>query len=173
MTQISPITASPVEKSTLTITGTNFGADVSAIKVQLTGPKTYSLGVNAVTNTAVTCTLGGGVTGQYSVKVTKGGVVVAISNPVTATDFTYEMVITSISPSVGSKFGGTAVTIQGRGFPFSSTDLAAVILGDVVNNYCEVKTTSLTELVCVTPKMAASQALATAYKLTLFGRLIE
>jgi hypothetical protein len=173
ITAISPVTASHVEKATLVITGTNFGTSTTGITVTLVGTKTYKLGVNAVTNTEIRATLGGGVTGAYKVIVSKQGAATAVPNPSTANDLKYEMVITSISPAEGSKFGGSEITITGRGFPFSDKDLTAVIFGEVSNNFCIVKTSSLNQVVCTSPMMTGTQAVGTSLKLHLYGRYIE
>ena len=52
--------------------------------------------------------------GQFEVKVfidTPGADVVA--NPTTANDFEYKLTIDSISPTSGSYYGGTKITITG------------------------------------------------------------
>jgi hypothetical protein len=141
--------------------------------VTLVGTKTYKLGVNAVTNTEIRATLGGGVTGAYKVIVSKLGAATAVPNPATANDLKYEMVITSISPVEGSKFGGTEITITGRGFPFSDKDLTAVIFGEVSNNFCQVKTSTLNQVVCTSPGLMGNQTVGTALKLHLYGRYIK
>ena len=54
--------ASPVLKTPLTITGTNYGADTSKVHVYLyeAGVKKYTLNVLSSTATEIQCTLGGG-----------------------------------------------------------------------------------------------------------------
>lgn len=64
--------------------------------MQLVGTKTYNLGVNSVTDTTITATLGGGRSGAYSLRVIKGTAAISSANPSTASDFKYEMVITAI-----------------------------------------------------------------------------
>jgi hypothetical protein len=58
----------------------------------------------------------GGLPGTFDVNVVKAGFGNAISTPLTANDFKYEVVIDSISPTSGSITGGTLITITGRNF---------------------------------------------------------
>lgn len=98
ITSISPASGSPVIKQDLTITGTNFGTDRTAVKVYLndatSGEMAYELYVTTCTDTEITATLSGGHSGAYKVVVWKS----SIGNSIGDIDFSYEITITAISP---------------------------------------------------------------------------
>ena len=87
------------------------------------GVKKYQCNVNAITTTEITCTLGGGKTGDYDVVVydpTSGS-----SIPDANSQFSYKIVVTSISPVSGSLGGGYDIVITGYNLAdsFGSTNV--------------------------------------------------
>src|SRR5690606_10179937 len=74
------------------------------------------------------------------------------TNP-TANHFAYQILVTSITPETGSKYGGTLLTITGENFSVAPTD-NQVFLG-LDNVMCHVRTATTTELTCVTGALPA------------------
>jgi hypothetical protein len=105
-------------KGVMNITGSGFGTDVSQITVYLTNSSgnIYQMKVLSVTDTLIKAGIPGGLPGMFDVNVIKTGFGNAIPTTTTANDFTYEVVIDSISPTSGSIGGGTLITITGRNF---------------------------------------------------------
>ncbi len=71
ISSISPKTYNPMVKSTLNINGSNFGTNLSALKVYLTNSsgRVYELKVISVTNVSIKCGLPGGIPGNFKVQV--------------------------------------------------------------------------------------------------------
>lgn len=118
ITSIDPISASPVLKAQMVITGSGFGIDKSLIEVWLTNStgNIYQMRVLELSDTSIKTGISGGLPGQFDVNVIKTGDGNAIANPTTANDFIYEVLISSVSPSTGSVYGGTLLTITGTNF---------------------------------------------------------
>lgn len=156
ITQIAPTSASPVLKGFLEINGTGFGTDLSLLSAYLvnsTGSRVYALNViTATAGTYLKVRLPGGESGVFTVVVNKLGAGDSVEATTGIATFTYEIVVTSITPTTGSPNGGTLLTITGRNF---SPDPASnqVAIGDAINNWCLVKTSTATTITCVTPPL--------------------
>lgn len=118
------------------------------------------------------CTLGGGKTGDYDIVVfepTSGS-----SIPNSNSQFSYKIVVTSVSPTSGSLGGGYDITITGYNMAesFGSTN---VFIGDEINSTCSVKSITDTTVVCTVPRMLGQQAenADTPLDVRVFGRLME
>lgn len=72
--------------------------------------------VLSVNDTFIKTGISGGIDGKYKINVIHRMYGYAIKNPLAANDFTYEVIITSISPKSGSIYGGTLLTITGKNF---------------------------------------------------------
>ena len=118
ITSISPASASPVLKAVMTITGSGFGTDASAIEIHLTNStgKMYEMRVVTITDTQIECGIPGGLSGNFQVEVNKNGFGNIPAVPATANDFVYEVTIDGITPTTGSYYGGTLITITGKNF---------------------------------------------------------
>ena len=105
-------------KGTMNITGSGFGLNMSGIRVDISNGsgKVYPMRILSMNDTVIKVGIPGGLTGVYRVEVNKLGVGDAFPNTTDANVFTYELVITSISPNSGSLYGGTLVHIQGVNF---------------------------------------------------------
>jgi hypothetical protein len=92
------MTWSPVMKGVIDITGTGFGTNLNNIQVYLTNSSgnVYQMKVLSITDTLIKAGIPGGLTGKYKVNVIQTGLGFAVANPITANDFTYEVVITNI-----------------------------------------------------------------------------
>ena len=72
--------------------------------------------VLSTNDTTIKCGIPGGLPGKFDVKVSIGGHGdITPINPA-VDDFTYELVIESVTPSSGAHYGGTLLTIVGRNF---------------------------------------------------------
>lgn len=115
---ISPNSFNPAMKGTMNITGSGFGLNMSGIRVDISNGsgKVYPMRILSMNDTVIKVGIPGGLTGVYRVEVNKLGVGEPFPNTTDANVFTYELVITSISPNSGSLYGGTLVHIQGVNF---------------------------------------------------------
>lgn len=67
ISSISPASASPVLKSIMTIQGSGFGTNLTAVSVYLSNDtgKVYTFRVLSVNDTTITCGIPGGIAGTY------------------------------------------------------------------------------------------------------------
>lgn len=112
----------------MTITGTNFGLNISAVHPSLANStgRVYPMRVLSLNDTVITCGIPGGLQGVYDVKVMIDGVGDALPITSDVDDFRYDLAIESVSPTSGSYYGGTLITIVGRYF---STDVSENLVG--------------------------------------------
>jgi hypothetical protein len=159
---MTPDNASPVLKKLITIqldgafSGTLTESDLTVTLVSTTD-STYVRYTNvvAVDNTLKTITIkyGGAKSGAFSLSV------MSVSYgkfDTTGIVFTAKGTITAISPTSGSVYGGTLVTITGENFGDIITD-NPVKIGET---YCYVVTTSSTSITCRTSALNPSADVA-------------
>ncbi len=147
---LSPNSVSPVLKTTLTITlDSSYPAvlKVADLKVTLLSDAnstfTKDLYIMSVDDAAkaIKVKFGGAVSGSYHIsvwstqygKITMDNLALAVGSS-----------ITSIVPLIGSMYGGTLVTITGINFSTDPLDNPV----KVGSNYCNVLTTSPTQITC-------------------------
>jgi hypothetical protein len=150
ITAISPVSASPVLKAIMNITGSGFGTNASLVQVYLSNGtgNIYPMRILSITDTFIQCGIPGGLPGQFQVNVnTTDGY--ALISPTGANNFVYEVVITSVSPSTGSVYGGTLLTIQGRNFVADPAQ-SLVFIGNALNQFCYVETITSSSITCRT-----------------------
>lgn len=118
ISSLSPSSSNPAIKGALQITGNGFGSSASGVKVFLSNStgKVYQLKVLSLNNTHIKAGLPGGNAGNYKVEVNVPSTGDSIVSSAGANNFAYELKITSISPSTGSFYGGTLLTITGVNF---------------------------------------------------------
>ena len=123
LSSISPTSCNPALKGALTINGNRFGTNVTAVKVFLSNStgKVYQLKILSLTDTQIKAGLPGGNAGTYKVEVNVATTGDSLTFTVGANQFSYEVVINSISPSSGSYYGGTLLTITGTNFSTSTS----------------------------------------------------
>jgi hypothetical protein len=171
ITSLSKTSSSPILKSTITITGTNFGAQASTnVYLVQNGENKYELGITSMTSTSISCVLGGGKSGIYDVVVrdaTNG-----MSIPSVASKFSYKIVITSLSLSQGQIGGGYNLTVTGYNFA-TATGTNNVFIGDAKNSICSVLTSTATSIVCRMPRMMDEYTAGTALDVVVTGRILE
>ena len=151
ISSLLPKTSSPSQKSLIAINGAGFGSDPSKISVGLLGYSNtsinYQLAVINVTDTLIYAVLGGGRLGTYHVQVQVLGVGFSMESQQQSSLFSYDLAVTSTSPSIGSIYGGTIITILGNNFsPVMNQN--QILIGN--NNFCDIIFSNFTCILCQT-----------------------
>ncbi|NP_001305057.1 PKHD1 like 1, tandem duplicate 1 isoform X1 [Danio rerio] len=143
ITSVSPQTTTVFGNRSLTILGKHFGATPNDISVLIGDAECELL---QWTNESISCLLPTLPPAVYNVNVRVGNQGYPLTSPGVNTTIEYALEVTGFSPSVGSLFGGTTITIMGSGF---SPDIQEnnVTLGDT---QCTVTAASDVQLECVT-----------------------
>jgi hypothetical protein len=140
----------------VTITGTNF---TGATSVTINGKAATPIKV--VDNTTITCKAPDNlIAGPVDVIITTGG---GPSDAFSSYTYVTPAVITSISPTSGTKAGGTSVTITGTNF----TGASVVLFG--LNSATNIIVVNNTTITCVTP--VSANPVAVGITLTTGGGL--
>jgi len=150
---VSPATSSPSQKSVVTINGTGFGNDSTQLTVLLANYSNnsiyYQLSIINVTSTCINAILSGGRAGIYQVQIMLAGIGNSIEAQVNSSLFAYDISITSVSPTTGSIYGGTVITILGNNFSPIITQ-NQVFIGITVNNFCDIIFSNFACIICQT-----------------------
>jgi hypothetical protein len=109
VTKVAPVKGPAAGATTVTITGTNLSGGVEAVKFG----STPATGFTVVSPTKITATSPPSVGGMVDVTVTT---YYGTSKTSSSDHFTFTPSVTKVSPSSGSKAGGTSVTVTGTGF---------------------------------------------------------
>lgn len=165
---ITPDHGSTITSTTVTLSGENFPTDKNNVLVKMGD---YDCLVVSSTALQVVCHMLGGPPGEYTVEVTiinednQGYALMSLgSDPI----FSLVFSITSISPSSGSIYGGTILTIAGSGFSLEKTFMYAFIGADEFP--CEIlEVTSESSLTCKTSEMG--NKIDASDDFYLYGRL--
>ncbi len=157
----------------MNITGSGFGTDPSLLTVYLTNSSgnIYQMKVLSASDTLIKAGIPGGLPGMFDVNVIQTGFGNAVPNPTTANDFTYEVVIDSVSPTSGSIGGGTLITITGRNFVDDVLDTMATV-GNELNQLCKIETITKTEIKCRTPSKNEYYNVSVPQVITVDSKLI-
>lgn len=115
---VNPQTYNPSLKGTMEITGSGFGSNINGVRVDLANSsgKVYKMRILVLNDTYIKVGIPGGLAGKYKVQVNILGVGEAIPDTSSANDFTYELVINSVTPTSGSYNGGTLIHLKGINF---------------------------------------------------------
>ena len=118
ISSISPASANPTLKTVMKIFGVGFGNNASAMTIHLANSsgRVYQMRVVSVNDTLIECGIPGGLPGRFEVLVNVEGFGDIPPLSPTDNDFVYELIIDSISPTFGSYYGGTLITVTGRNF---------------------------------------------------------
>nr|XP_055075127.1 fibrocystin-L-like [Misgurnus anguillicaudatus] len=138
ITSVSPV-AGPVGTE-ITVSGSGFGTDAALISVEIDG---VECDVTSITDTQLLCTVGEHAGGTFPVMLhhqIKG-------HALTKSVFSYELLLTGVTPNEGSYAGGAVVQIQGSGFDPNST---RVLICDKECNV-NVQISTSTQLYCEVP----------------------
>ena len=150
---VHPHSSNPKLKRTVEIIGSNFGTNISNVEVFLgnSGGQVYQLRVLYVDDGMIRCGLPGGKEGSYQVQVNfLDGTGDAVADDPLMSAFDYSFQIDSISPSVGSFYGGTLLTITGQNFLTGSGE-TLVYVGYQTNWFCTIQSITETQITCLTP----------------------
>lgn len=150
---LTPSSSSPSQKELIKIEGAAFGTDATKLKVWLMNTTNssifYQLSIINVTDTQIFAVLGGGKIGNYYLNLELEGVGYSKTSTTDSNLFKYELTITNVSPTSGSVYGGTKLTFTGKNFsPINNQN--QVFISDVINNMCDIISSSSTQLVCKT-----------------------
>jgi hypothetical protein len=158
-TVTSVSTTSATAGDSLTITGTNFltALDGSGLRAGGSNIPIWALNkvylndslcnVTAASSTSIVCIVADAAYGSYELKVEVGlgrGFARAVGGPFSVS---YAMVVSSISPSSGSKAGGTLLTLSGTGFRAYASGNVVLVGGQM----CSVISSTFSQLSCRTP----------------------
>jgi hypothetical protein len=173
ITQLSPASANPGVKGTLEIFGSKFGSNPAEVTVFLSNSsgKVYQLVVLLSNDTYIKTGLpGSSQEGTFTVEVnlaTNGdSIAVAAANA-----FSYAFSVSSVSPSSGSYFGGTLLTISGQNFDSSPQNTLAYV-GFTLNWFCSIESITSTEIKCRTPAISKEYTTGSAVQVVVSTRLL-
>jgi len=158
-------------KGTLTITGSNF-VNSNTTKVYLYDQNQtiqYELNVLSISSTQIICTLGGGKTGSYNVRVLNYNQGLSIVSSASA--FQYQIFVYNVTPSSGSFGGGYNITITGANF--ASIDATNVLIGSAMNSLCDIQVLNNTVIICTVPMIDSSYLTNTTQQIIVTGRIVE
>jgi len=134
---------------TLTLTGQNLNptgsVSLANIHVAING---RPCNVTAATNSTIQCTIESLPVGNYSIATSIDGVGKVISSPI----LTSNAAVSSVSPISGGTNGGVLLTINGNGFPRTTTGLQV----QVGSGTCSIVQTSPSQIQCTTPPQGSS-----------------
>lgn len=143
MTNIDKTLVSPVDKTLITVTGTNFGTDKTKLAAYLdaldsagstvTTVAKYQVNIVEANGTTVKILLGGGITGKYRLRVVQIGV--GSNNPTGAVDqLEYKIVVSHYSLAAASAYGGGKLVITGNNFSTTKADNQVLVLYSTIDS---------------------------------------
>ena len=170
---LTPLTSSPSQKSIIKIVGSNFGSNPSKVTVLLVNSTNssifYHLSVLNMTSKTIFAVLGGGKIGTYKLTALIQGMGYSKEGSNGSSLFIYDLSVTEINPTTGSIYGGTLITITGNNFsPIINQN--QVFIGDVINNICDIISSSFTQIVCQT-RVAPAGALKGPQSVYVYQRV--
>ena len=172
VTRVSVSLGSTITTTPVSITGTDFGTNITAARVWLSDPDLgeYDCVLTSISTTDIECTINGGPNGVYTLGIYVDPYGYA-SIPTAFSTFELVLEINSISASTGSTNGGTLLTITGNGFSLNPVFMTIFISNS--NNICEIQPNpTSTSLTCITPPLGDLVA-GTSYDLIMYGRLTD
>lgn len=115
---VYPQSHNPSLKGIMEITGVGFGTDQNALRVDLANAtgKVYRMRILSLNDTYIKVGIPGGLAGKFKVQVNKISQGEIMPNDTSCNDFTYELVINSVTPNTGSYNGGTLINLKGINF---------------------------------------------------------
>uniref|UniRef100_A0A673FZ74 Fibrocystin-L-like n=1 Tax=Sinocyclocheilus rhinocerous TaxID=307959 RepID=A0A673FZ74_9TELE len=145
ITSVSPRTGPPGTE--ITVSGFGFGSDAALVSLEIDD---VPCSVSSVTDTQLLCNVGEHAGGTFPVMFhhqVKG-------HALTQSVFTYELLLTGVTPNEGSYAGGAIVAIQGSGFDPKSTKVL------ICNRECNVhlQNSTSTQLNCEVPPNNGTEA---------------
>lgn len=185
ITGISNASPSPVGKTPVTVYGTNFGTDKSALAAYLDLYDTdgttikiqgkYNVNVVSAADTQVQLLFGGGAAGKYRLRIVAIGT--GSNDPNTIyTQIEYNIKVTGLSRTTSSKYGGATLTITGSNFATTASDNQVLIVySRSASELCTVTSATATQLKCTLPDMSShftAGSDTTVFTVEVWGLLI-
>lgn len=170
---VTPQSANPSLKGVMVITGVGFGTDPTLVNVYLSNTSgiAYNMRIIKLNDTYIQAGIPGGLPGSFKVQVQISGLGMALPNTTSCNDFTYQLVITSVTPTSGSYNGGTLIHIQGKNFS-SAVDETLVFVGNAINWLCNLVSVNTTDILCRTPPFNPTYNISTPQTVLLTNRLM-
>lgn len=139
----------------LEVSGANFGTNASQLQVFLSNSsgKVYQLNILSSNDTYLKLGLSGGLAGTFTLQVNLPVAGDSVPATVGADQFSYIVSIQSISPTSGSLYGGTLITITGQNFA-TDTQQTLAFVGSTVNWFCNIESITTTTILCRTPAIS-------------------
>ncbi|KAA0710214.1 Fibrocystin-L Polycystic kidney and hepatic disease 1-like protein 1 [Triplophysa tibetana] len=138
ITSVSPVTG-PVGTQII-ISGSGFGTNAALVSVEIDA---VGCNVTSITDTQLMCTVGEHAGGTFPVRLYHQVKGYALSQSV----FSYDLLLTGVTPNEGSYAGGAVVAIQGSGFDTNTTRVL------ICDRECNVvmRTSTSNQLHCEVP----------------------
>ncbi|EAR87205.2 IPT/TIG domain protein (macronuclear) [Tetrahymena thermophila SB210] len=185
LTNIDKKLASPVDKTLITVQGTNFGNDSSKLQAFLDAVDSngnlvtygkYQVNVVTATDTKIQILLGGGLPGKYQLRVVQVGFGSNIPTDGVVNLIEYNILINSFSLNKVSAYGGAQLIINGVNFSSSLTDnQVLVVYSKTDSEICILQAASSTSITCTLPNMYQHLPLGTtseSFEIEVWGKLI-
>jgi hypothetical protein len=161
---------------TLTLTGQNFAPTgsilASNVAVTVNG---NSCNVTSATNSTITCNIGSTQAGNYSVVASINGInlfkynknkdllfsflFIGVGTVASSPILTSVAVVSSVSPTSGSTYGGVVLTINGNGFASSPSNIQVT----VGTSTCSIIQTTPGQVQCIVPAQGTNAPTATIH----------
>ncbi|KAL4508253.1 hypothetical protein ABPG72_003557 [Tetrahymena utriculariae] len=184
ITNIDKTIVSPVDKTLITVTGTNFGTDKTKLAAFLDSYDElgallvyakYQVNIVSAQDTQVQVLLGGGVPGNYQLRVVQVGI--GSNNPQGANNkLQYNIIINSFSINKVSAYGGAQLVITGTNFSTNKSDNQVLVnYGQIDSEFCLITDATSTQIKCTLPNMFPHfPAGSTSYKfkVQVWGKLL-
>jgi hypothetical protein len=170
---LSPTSANPGVKGVLEVNGLNFGTNASNLQVFLSNSsgKIYQLSILDSSDTYLKVGLSGGLAGAFTLQVNLPVAGDSVAASAGADLFNYAVSIQSISPTTGSMYGGTLLTITGSNFVTDSQQTLAFV-GSTVNWFCSIESITATTILCRTPAISEDYNAGDPQPIVVTTRLI-
>ena len=168
VTSISPVKTSYIQ-GTLANNPSTTASDYTAVLVSTdsTGNPNIPCYVFKVQSDSFVCAIAGGKQGAYKLVLTHA----TLGNSHETPAVLVQILVSSVSPTSGSSFGGTEITIQGENFSPVLNENQVYIGTDLDNVMCSVKTATTTQLTCTVGALQGGLEVGTPYQVRVFGRL--
>ena len=166
---ITPDHGSTITSTSVTITGTNFETDKSKIKVSL-GPVDCLVTSASAAGDEIKCNILGGPPGDYQMSIEFENNGLAVFGGGASQAFSLKFSISSISPTQGSIYGGTKITVNGFGFSTVAKMMSAFV--ELEDYTCEIdELIDDSSFTCITSDLGSADD--SAQELILYGRLTD
>ncbi|KAL4484574.1 hypothetical protein ABPG74_019751 [Tetrahymena malaccensis] len=185
ITAIDKTIVSPVDKTLITVSGSNFGTDATKLTAYLDSVDQsgkllkyaqYNVNVVKANGNSAQILLGGGLPGYYQLRVVQIGL--GSNNPAgAANSIQYNIILNSFSINKVSAYGGAQLVINGLNFATSALNdnQVLIIYQEGLSEFCIITAATSTQLTCTLPNMVnhiPSGVTSQIYTVEVWGKLI-